>query len=84
MVTLVIGDPDTVRDHHTLTLRIKGVNRHPYCRGLSLKRISTLGTFRNLRGVMGGVDTVNINLVSTLRSKGVHRHPYYSGLNVKM
>ena len=67
-----------------LTLRTKGVNRHPYCRGLNLKRLSTLRTFRDLRGVLGGVDTVNINLVSTLRSKGVHRHLYCRGLTVKM
>ena len=46
--------------------------------------ISTLETFRDLRGVLGGVDTVNINLVSTLMSKGVHRHPYCRGLRVKM
>ena len=77
-----------VKVHHALTLSSKGVHRHPYCRDLNLvgieKRLSALGTFWDLRGILGGRDTVNVDLVSTPRSKGVHRHPYCRGLRIKM
>ena len=73
-----------VEVNHALTLRSKGVNRHPYYRDQSLKRRSALGTFGDLRGVLGGPDTINAHLAPTPRSKGVHRHPYCRGLRVKM
>ena len=73
-----------VKVNDMLSLRSKGVNRHPYYRDLSLKRGSALRTFGDPRWVLGSPDIVNIHLAPTLWSKGVHRHPYCRGLRVKM
>ena len=62
--------PDTVNFRQASTLRSKGIHRHPYCRGLSLKRRSGLVTFGDLWKVLGGPDTVRDHRGLTLRSKG--------------
>jgi hypothetical protein len=62
--------PDTVNSHQASTLRSKGIHRHPYCRGLRLKRQSDLVTFGDLLRVLGGPDTHREHQGLTLRSKG--------------
>ena len=61
---------DIVNFHQALTLRSKGIHRHPYCRVLSLKRPSGLVTFGDHWRVLGGPDTVRDHQGLTLRSKG--------------
>ena len=74
--------PDTVNFRQASTLRSKGIHRHPYCRGLSLKDKVSSGPLGTL-GPGGFGHCHNVHQASTLMLKGIHRLPFCRSFSLK-